>query len=122
MEPLLDKLVRSKKARSFVISGVCSFVIALLWFFTFGYICLMEDDGRYLPHPRLDMAIDIMVFPVSYLPGWGSWDGRSHWMSFETWQWYEMIGVILNSLLWGFFLVWFCRFVVRLIAAKRKAD
>ena len=119
MEPLLDKLARSKKTRRFIIWSVPSIVIAFLWFFVSAVFDLSTDDGNAKFHPYLDAASSFMNFPLSYLPGIDSWDSQSHWMSLEVFQWYELIGFILNCLLWGFFLVWAFRLVVRLFTTKK---
>jgi len=96
---------------------IWSVVIAFLWYVTTGVVGLMLDNDK--PHPLLDPMFSSLNFPVSYLPGWESWDSRSHWMSFETWSWYSIIGSIANCLLWGFSLVWLFRCVVRLFSSER---
>jgi hypothetical protein len=120
MEPLLDKLARNKKAKRFFILSVCSVVTAFLWLFINAYLDLSTDDGNGKAHPLLDAACSFVHFPLSYLPGIDSWDSQSHWMSFNTFCRYEEIGLYLNCLLWGFFLVWTFRFVVRLFTSKYK--
>src|ERR1022692_4673275 len=96
------------KRTTFVFWGV---LIAVLWYVTICALGLMTDNDK--PHPFLDAIFSFMLFPVSYLPGWGSWNSRSHWMSYDTWSWYANIGLILNCVLWGFCLVWLFRFAGR---------
>jgi hypothetical protein len=124
MEPLLDKLARSKRGRKFFIWSVCSIVTAILWLFLTAFVDLSTDDGNGQTHPFLDTASSVVNFPLDYLPGIESWDSRSDWMSLEVFNWCEEIGLYLNCLLWGFFIVWVAfwayRFTVGLLIPKHK--
>jgi hypothetical protein len=113
-----DKLARNKTARRFFIWSVCSIAIAFLWFFITAYVDLSTDDGNTKAHQFLDAASSFVNFPLSYLPGIESWNSQSYWMSLEVFQWYEIIGLYLNCLFWGFFLVWLFRLVVRRFTSK----
>ena len=95
---------------------IWSVVIAVLWYVTTGVLGLMLDNDK--PHPLLEAVFSFMLFPVSYLPGWETFDSRTAVMSFRTWCWYSNIGGVLNCLLWGFFLVWIYRLVARLFVVK----
>lgn len=108
MEPLLDKLARNKSGRKYFIRSLWSIVIAGIWLFATAFCDLSTDDGNAKFHPWLDAAAHIMTFPITYLPGMDSF-----------------AGLVLNCLLWGFFIVWAavwaCRFIVRRLTAKGKA-
>jgi len=95
---------------------IWSVVIAFIWYITTGVIGLMLDNDK--PHPLLDPIATFMLFPISYLPGWETFDSRTAIMSSRTWCWYSDIGSIINCLLWGFVLTWLFRFVARLVSSK----
>jgi ankyrin repeat protein len=116
MEPLLDKLARHKKQMAWFLLGI---LMAVFWFCLTGFIGLSEDDMR--PHPVLDTVLDVTTFPASLLPGLESYDSRTAIMPMQVWQSYSAAGEILNTLLWGFFLVWLFRLVVRWFAILFKA-
>jgi hypothetical protein len=100
MEPLLDKSARKKKHFGWIIWSLC---ISFLWFWVLGFVALAEDDGSFQPHPYLDAVLDFMTFPLCHLPRIGDSDGI----------------LIPSCLLWGFFLVWLFRFVVRQFTTKK---
>jgi hypothetical protein len=104
MEPLLDKLARQMpRYKRYIPWMLCGVGISVVWFFVLADCALGIDDGNAKAHPFLVAASRVMDFPLGYIPVVESW-------SFE---------LIANCLLWGFFLVWIFRLILRRFQRRR---
>jgi hypothetical protein len=98
MEPLFDKLARQMpRCKRHVPWVLWSVGISFLWFFIYAYCTLSTDDGNAKAHPFLDATSRFMDFPLGYIP------------IIES----SFLGGIANCMLWGFFLVWLFRLILR---------
>ena len=103
--------------RKSILLVLCSVVVAVLWFVLAGVIGLMADNDQ--SHPLLNTVYSVMTFPESHIPFLQSYDSRTASIPVSTWYRYDHIAIISTCLLWGFSVVLFLRFVVRLFISKR---